>query len=117
MAHKVLNIALWAAQVLLVIMFGFVGFLKLTQPLDHLTPMMPWVPSFPPLFVRTVGALEMLGAVGIVLPALTRIKPGLTPVTAACFCTLQVLAIALHASRGETARSLPMIFPRISGRG
>ena len=106
MPGKPLNIGLWVAQLLLAAAFGFFGFLKATQPLDQLAQMMTWIPGFPPLFVRTLGALEMLGAIGVVLPLLTRIKPGLTTLAALCFIVLQVLAIGLHASRGETAHTI-----------
>ena len=106
MPKKPLNIGLWVAQLLLAAAFGFFGFLKATQPLDRLSQMMTWIPLFPPLFVRTLGALEMLGAIAMVLPLLTRIRPGLTTLAALCFILLQALAIGLHASRGETAHTI-----------
>jgi uncharacterized membrane protein YphA (DoxX/SURF4 family) len=103
---RALNWGLWAAQVVLAIAFGFFGFLKATQPLDSLSHMMSFVNVFPPLFVRTLGVLEMLGAIGIVLPWLTRILPWLTVLTALCFVVLQALAIAYHAAHGETAQTI-----------
>jgi DoxX-like family len=54
-----------------------------------------------PIFVRTLGTLEVLGAIGLVLPWLTGIKPRLTVAAALCLIVLQVLAIGLHVSRGE----------------
>ena len=105
---KALNWGLWAAQILLAVAFGFFGFLKATQPLEQLAPMMTWVTAVPAWFVRTLGAAEMLGAVGITLPWLTRIQPRLTVAAALCFVVVQALAITLHASRGETGHTIPL---------
>jgi DoxX-like family len=100
---KALNISLWAAQLLLAAAFGLFGSMKATQPLDQLATMMKWIPTMSPIFVRTLGTLEVLGAIGLVLPWLTGIKPRLTVAAALCFIVLQVLAIGLHVSRGEFA--------------
>jgi uncharacterized membrane protein YphA (DoxX/SURF4 family) len=105
---KALNIALWVAQLLLAAAFGLFGSMKASQPLDQLAVMMKWIPNVPPLFVRTLGTLEVLGAIGIILPALTRIKPRLTILAAACFVLVQVCAIILHVSRGELAVIFPL---------
>ena len=51
---------------------------------------------------------ELSGAVGVVLPALTRIKPRLTQLAALGFVTIQVLAIGFHAKRGELSMALPL---------
>ncbi len=102
------NIGLWAAQVVLALLYGFAGFSKAFQPLDGLAAMgIAWAADYPVL-TRFVGAAELLGAVGIILPAATRILPWLTPLAAAGFSLIQVLAIGFHAMRGETAMSLPL---------
>ncbi len=90
---KALNASLWAAQILLAIAFGFFGFLKAFQSLETLAHVMIWVSTATPAFVRLLGVLEMLGAIGIIMPWLTGI---------------QALAIAFHASRGETAQTIPL---------
>jgi uncharacterized membrane protein len=100
-SSKGLNIALWAAQILLAAAFGLFGSMKATQPLDQIGEMMKWVPTMAPMFVRTLGTLEVLGAIGLILPSLTRIMPKLTVAAALCFIILQVFAIGLHVSRGE----------------
>jgi uncharacterized membrane protein len=100
-SSKGLNIALWAAQILLAAAFGLFGSMKATQPLDQIGEMMKWVPTMAPMFVRILGTLEVLGAVGLILPSLTRIMPKLTVAAALCFIILQVCAIGLHVSRGE----------------
>lgn len=98
---KILNIALWAAQLLLAIAFGMAGFLKSTQPIDALAPQMEWVAAVPVWLVRLIGVSELAGAAGLVLPALTRIKPALTPLAAAGLVAVMVLASLFHVTRGE----------------
>jgi hypothetical protein len=105
---KALNAGLWAAQILLAVAFGFFGFLKAFQSLETLAHTMVWVSTASPAFIRTLGVLEMLGAIGITMPWLTQIQPRLTVLAALCFTVLQALAIAFHASRGETAQTIPL---------
>ena len=102
------TIGLWAAQVLLAAFYGFAGFNKLTQSMQSLAAMdMSYAIDFPELLTRFIGTMEVLGAVGIILPALTRIMPRLTPLAALGFSIIQVLAMGVHISRGEFA-VLPM---------
>ena len=103
-----LNIALWVAQLWLMLPFGFFGFTKLTQPLPDLARMMGWVASVPPFLPRFIGAMEILGALGMVLPILVLKRPWLTGVAALGLALVQLLAIGLHASRGETGQMLPI---------
>jgi uncharacterized membrane protein YphA (DoxX/SURF4 family) len=102
------TIGLWAAQILLAFAFGAAGIMKFFTPVADLGTMMHWVSVTPEWLVRFIGAVEFLGAVGVILPALTRILPWLTPLAAAGFAVIQVLAIGTHASLGETAMTLPM---------
>lgn len=102
------TIGLWVAQVLLAIAFGAAGVMKLTQPVEALGTMMNWVTVTPELLVRFIGLVEVAGALGMILPAAPRILPFLTPLAAAGFAIIQVLAIGVHASLGETATSLPV---------
>lgn len=92
---------LWAAQLLLAAAYGLFGSMKATQPLDQLATMMKWIPDFPPLFVRTLGVVEVLGAIGLILPALTRIYPRLTVAAALCILVHQFCSVALHLWKGE----------------
>ena len=71
--------ALWTVQALLALVFLFSGSMKLVLPLEVLTEQLP----VPGLFVRFIGVAETLGAIGLILPALLRIRPGLTPLAAA----------------------------------
>ena len=101
--RRALNIALWVAQVLLAGMFLMAGVMKLTQPLDALGAQMPWVASVPAALVRFIGAAELVGALGLLLPSLTRIQPRLTVLAALGLVVVMVLASAFHLSRGEGA--------------
>ncbi|HEX6436313.1 MAG TPA: DoxX family protein [Candidatus Binatia bacterium] len=74
-----MNVALWIAQVLLAVIFLFAGGMKLVMPIEELTAQMP----MPGLFVRFIGVVEVLGGLGVILPWLTGIRPGLTPLAAA----------------------------------
>ena len=103
------NIGLWTAQGLLALVYLAAGGMKLFQPIETLAAAgMAYVTTMPELFIRSVGVLEILGAIGVVLPALTRIRPMLTPAAAVGLSLVQVSAIILHALRGETAMTLPM---------
>lgn len=108
-AGKPLRIALWMAQVIIFIVFSGSGFVKLTMPIPELSTMMPWTGQYSPLFVRFIGIVDLAGGLGILLPALTRIKPTLTVLAALGCATVQVLAIVFHASRSEFM-ALPLNF-------
>lgn len=100
---RVLNAALWTAQVLIFIAFTLIGVMKLTMPVDRLAGLWVWPGQVPEPFLRTMGLIDLAGGLGILLPALTGIRPRLT-VAAALGCTvLQVIAIIFHISRGEAA--------------
>lgn len=104
---KALHVALWIAQALLALAFGMAGVMKTTQPISDLAAKMVWPGAVPPGLVRFIGASELAGALGLVLPAATRVKPFLTPLAAAGLVTVMLLAMAFHLSRGEGA-ALPM---------
>jgi uncharacterized membrane protein YphA (DoxX/SURF4 family) len=73
--------ALWSAQVLLALLFLMSGVSKLFSPVEVLGDQFAPLPG---MFMRFIGAIEVLGAVGLILPALLRILPVLTPLAAAC---------------------------------
>jgi len=98
---KVLNISLWTVQALLAAMFGMAGISKATRPIAELAPQIPWTAEMSEGLVRFIGVSELAGAVGLLLPALTRVRPGLTPLAAAGLVTVMTLAAAFHATRGE----------------
>lgn len=106
---KALRISLGVAQGLLGLAFGFAGVMKTTQPIAELAAKMVWPGAIPEALVRFIGACEFLGALGLVLPSLTRIKPGLTPLAAAGLVVIMLLASLFHVSRGELF-ALPINF-------
>jgi hypothetical protein len=76
-----MNRALWLVQGVLALLFLFAGGMKLVLPIEEMTKQMP-VP-LPGAFLRFIGVAEVAGALGLVLPGLLRIRPGLTPLAAA----------------------------------
>lgn len=102
-----MEITYWIVAGLLAALYLFGGTKKLVQSKEALEPMMGWVDTVPMTGVRLIGLVEVLGAVGLVLPPLTDVAPGLAIAAAVGFAVLQVLAAGLHASRREFA-DLPM---------
>ena len=100
---KALHITLWVLQVLLAAMYIMAGMSKVSQPIDKLSQMLPWVTQMPEAIVRFIGTAEILGALGLILPSLLRIQPKLTPIAALGLVVVQLFAVAFHISRGETA--------------
>lgn len=104
---------LWIIQVLLALLFLFAGGTKLVLPLDVMKSMgSPNQIQLPGLLVRFIGVVEVLGALGLILPGLLRIKPWLTPLAAAGLVVVMIGAVALALASGETASAL---FPLVAG--
>src|SRR5918997_3570616 len=96
-----MGIALWVAQVLLAVAFLGAGATKLSQPKEKLLKNMAWVEDFSQRTVRLIGTLEVLGAIGVVLPALTGILPWLTPLAALGLVLVMIGAALTHLRRAE----------------
>lgn len=96
-----MNTAIWVVQILLALMFAFSGLSKLTQPYERLAQQMGYVNDFSPNTIRAIGAVEILGALGVVLPALTDILPWLTPTAAVGLALVMLGAMATHFRRKE----------------
>lgn len=112
---KAMNIVLWILQVLLGLAFGMAGFMKLTTPMADLTAQMVWPGDVPEMLVRFIALSELLGAIGLVVPALTKIKPVLTVYAAWGLALVMLLAALFHASRGEYSGMVPnLIFVALS---
>ena len=92
---------LWVLQVLLGLAFVAAGFPKLIQPYAELAQQLAWVSDVPEGLVRFIGVAEVLGGLGLILPAATRILPWLTPVAAAGLALDMLLATLFHLVRGE----------------
>jgi uncharacterized membrane protein len=100
-----MNVAVWVLQILLAVAFLLAGVTKVSQPRQKLAASMGWVEDFSDTGVRTIGVLEILGGVGLLLPAVTGVATVLVPLAAVGLGLLMVLAAATHRRRGE----LPMI--------
>jgi hypothetical protein len=103
------QIALWTAQVLLFLAYGASGLMNSFMSVDSLIAMgMSHAGVLPYWALRFLGICEFAGTIGIILPALTRIKPILTPIAALGFSTIQILAMGFHIARGEFAFMAPI---------
>lgn len=96
-----MSIVLWVGQAVLAALFVMSGLAKVVQPIGRLTARYPWVEDFRPGTVRLIGVLEVLGAVGLVVPAATGVVPVLTPAAAAGLAVLMLLAVVVHVRRHE----------------
>jgi DoxX-like family len=94
--------ALWIVQGLLALIFLFAGGIKLVLPLEALTAQMP----LPGLFMRCIGVAEVLGAIGLILPGLLRMRPGLTPLAAAGLMLIMIGATVLTLAGGAVTPAL-----------
>ena len=94
--------ALWIVQGLLALIFLFAGGMKLVLPLEKLTGPIP----LPGLFMRFIGVAEVLGAIGLILPGLLRIRPGLTPLAAAGLVIIMIGATVLTLAGGDGAMAM-----------
>jgi uncharacterized membrane protein YphA (DoxX/SURF4 family) len=103
-----MNIALWIIQALLAALFLFAGGMKLIMPIEEMTKQIP----LPGLFLRFIAVCEVLGAVGLVLPWLLRIRPGLTPLAAAGLVIIMIGATVISVMIGQIATAL---FPLVTG--
>ncbi len=103
-----MKIAVWIVSALLALAFLGSGLMKLVTPLDELAQKMAFVVHFGVL-TRVIGAAEVLGALGLLLPAALRIKPALTPVAAICLAALMAGAFVTHLVLGEPGAVVPVV--------
>jgi DoxX-like family len=97
-----MNVALWIVQGLLAALFLFAGGAKLVLPLDQMAGPV----ALPGWFLRFLGVAEVLGALGLVLPRLLRIRPGLTPLAAAGLVIIMIGATVVTLVGGMVAVAL-----------
>jgi uncharacterized membrane protein YphA (DoxX/SURF4 family) len=95
------NVVLWIVAALLAVAFVAAGLMKLTQPKEKLAANMAYVEDFSGGAVKAIGALEILAAVGLVLPAVLDIAPVLVPLAALGLVVVMIGAAVVHARRGE----------------
>lgn len=95
-----MNIALWIVQVLLAAAFIFAGVSKAFR-YEYARASLPWVKDVPRNLTTFIGVAELLGGLGLLLPALTGILPWLTALAAAGLALVMLLAIGFHTTRRE----------------
>jgi uncharacterized membrane protein YphA (DoxX/SURF4 family) len=99
-----MNIVLWVLAGLLAAVFLAAGSAKLAQPKEKLvaSPNMAWATDFSHGLIKLIGTLEVLAAVGLILPAALDIVPVLVPLAAVGLVLIMIGAAATHARREES---------------
>ncbi len=98
-----MNLVLWIVAGLLALAFVAAGVMHLTQPKAKLATSMPWTEDFGQGTVKFIGLLELLAAVGLILPALLNVAPGVVPVAALGLAAIMFGAAITHLRRKEYA--------------
>lgn len=106
---KKTNATLWTIQILLAALFLFAGVMKLIAPIEQLTAQS----TLPGAFLRFIGLAEFLGALGLILPGLTRIQPRLAPLAAAGLAIIMVGATVVSLPLGAVA-AMPFVVGSLS---
>ena len=102
-----MDIALWIVAGLLAVVFLLAGGAKLTSKREDLIEQMAYIEDISDSTVKAIGAVEVLGAIGLILPGVTGISPVLVPLAAVGLGLDQIGAMVVHGRRGET-RERPM---------
>jgi uncharacterized membrane protein len=95
------SVAVWVVQGLLAVAFLHAGVVTVSQPRRKLAASMGWVEDFSDTTVRAIGVLELLGGVGLLLPAVAGVATVLVPLAAVGLALLMVGAAATHRRRRE----------------
>jgi hypothetical protein len=113
---KPVHVSLWIVQIVLSLMLIWSSAMKLFQSPKELSAMWPWAGEVSVSLVKITGVVDLLGALGLVLPMLLRIKPILTVAAALGIILLIICAAVFHISRGEGSQIMPnVIFALLAG--
>ncbi|GJM40991.1 MAG: hypothetical protein DHS20C20_12730 [Ardenticatenaceae bacterium] len=104
-----MEIALWIVQVLLGLAFLMAGGMKVMQPKEKLAEKMAWVEDFSANTIKGIGILEILGAIGVILPAALNIVPELTGFAALGLVLTMIGAAVAHVRRNEMQKIVPNV--------
>jgi len=96
---------LWVVQVLLALLFLFAGVSKLIMSIEEMTRDI----RLPGTFLRFIGVVEILGAIGLILPSWLRIRSGLTPLAAAGLVIIMIGATVLSLTLGIKLALMPFV--------
>ncbi|MEU6843375.1 DoxX family protein [Streptomyces sp. NPDC046716] len=110
-----MHLAYWFVAGLLALFYLYGGGVKLVRSRDRLRPMMAWVDSMPMAAVRGIGLIEVLGALGLLLPPLTGIAPWLSLAAAVGFVVLQCAATGVHLRMGDRRIALNLALIAVAG--
>jgi uncharacterized membrane protein YphA (DoxX/SURF4 family) len=100
-----LNVLLWALQALLAMLFMFSGAMKFIIPVAVMTKQI----ALPGWFLHFIGLSEILGAIGLVLPGILRIRTGLTPLAAVALVVIMIGATAVNLKVGQRGAALTTV--------
>ena len=101
-----MNVALWIIQALLAALFVFAGGMKLVLPIEKMQDPV----ALPGLFLRFIGVCELLGGIGLILPSLLRIRPGLTPLAASGLVVIMIGAMVISVMyMGVASALIPLV--------
>ena len=103
-----MNVLLWILQVLLAALFLFAGGIKLVLPADQLVGPV----AVPIWFLRFIGVVEVLGALGLLLPGIFRIRKALTPLAACGLVILMIGAASIGIISGDVTTA---VIPAVVG--
>jgi uncharacterized membrane protein YphA (DoxX/SURF4 family) len=104
-ANRKTNVVLWILQVLLAALFMFAGVMKFVMPIEEMTKQI----AFPGWFLHFIGVAEILGAIGLILPGMARIRTSLTPLAAAALVVIMVGATVVNLKTGQQGGALTTV--------
>ena len=96
-----MNVTLWIVAGVLAALFFLAGLMKATQPKEKLAENMGWVEDYSATQVKLIGIVEVLGAIGLVLPAIVGVAEILVPIAATGLAITMLLAALVHLKRKE----------------
>jgi len=100
-SNRKTSIALWIVQAILALLLSIAGVTKSFQPIKVAAQTINWVNDVPPALVRFIGVSELFAAIGLILPAATRIQPRLTIFAATGIALIMMFAMIFHITRNE----------------
>ena len=101
-----MNVVLWIVAGLLAAIFFMAGMMKVAQPYEKLKKSQAWVEDFSPGIVKEIGVLEVLAAIGLIVPPLVDVVPILAPIAASGLAVTMVGAAIIHARRGGEGQNI-----------
>jgi uncharacterized membrane protein YphA (DoxX/SURF4 family) len=105
-----MNIAIWIITGLLALAFIGAGIMKVAQPRTKLAAGgMAWTNDYSDAGVKLVGLAELLGGLGLILPAVTGIAPILVPIAAAALAVIMIGAVVWHVRANDTKGAVPSL--------